>query len=416
MFEAMKVARRWAARVSPGYSEPSAAGGVTRSAMPTADDARLRAAAPPPSPMPNQNRAFISIQRASKEYGAVRAVDNISLDIQSGELFSLLGPSGCGKTTLLRMLAGFEFPTSGEIYIDGRAMSSVAPNHRPVNMVFQNYAIFPHLNVRENIGYALRKQRLSRVQFNKKVNAMLEMIKLPGFGERRSHELSGGERQRIALARALICRPKVLLLDEPLSALDKQLREQMQLELRELQRTVGITFVFVTHDQEEALSLSDRIAVMSAGRCIQTDTPGRLYEAPLTKEVARFIGTMNTIPAKIKSLSGNEWVVDAGPIGTFSAPVGAVRLAPGQSVLAAVRPEKISLSTSKPENDICIRGKLNAATYLGDRSKFQVKVDGLDAPMAVSGPNLDSPAQGLRRNHDEVWLSWSGEHMVLLGD
>lgn len=358
------------------------------------------------------DRAFIQIQRASKVYGAVRAVDDITLNIQSGELFSLLGASGCGKTTLLRMLAGFAFPTSGEIYIDGQAMASVPPHRRPVNMVFQNYAIFPHLNVRDNIGYALRKQRLSRAKFNHKVDAMLEMIKLPGFGQRRSNELSGGERQRVALARALICRPKVLLLDEPLSALDKKLREQMQFELRELQREVGITFVFVTHDQEEALSLSDRIAVMSAGKCIQVDTPSRLYEAPRTPEVARFIGTMNTIAATVVRCADGAATVDAGPVGVFSTPVDGGRLAAGQAILVAVRPEKINLSDDKPDAGVRVQGEMRAATYLGDRKKFYVKVSGLDAPLAVSGQGAEHATQDRRT----VWLSWSAADVVLLDD
>ncbi|MCP4335151.1 MAG: ABC transporter ATP-binding protein, partial [Gammaproteobacteria bacterium] len=230
------------------------------------------------------DEAFISIQDVSKHFGDVHAVDRVSIDIARGEFFSLLGPSGCGKTTLLRMLAGFEFPTMGEIFIDGQAMSSVAANHRPVNMVFQSYAIFPHLNVKQNIGYSLVQDKLPKAEFDTKVGDMLELIKLPGYEERASHELSGGERQRVALARALIRRPKVLLLDEPLGALDKRLREEMQVELRQLQRTVGITFVFVTHDQEEALTMADRVAVMGKGKLVQVDTPSALYESPANIE------------------------------------------------------------------------------------------------------------------------------------
>ncbi|MEO1471689.1 MAG: ATP-binding cassette domain-containing protein, partial [Pseudomonadota bacterium] len=218
-----------------------------------------------------------------------------------GEFFSLLGASGCGKTTLLRMLAGFETPTSGEIWIDGQPMSAVPPFERPVNMVFQNYAIFPHLNVRDNIAYGLRKARLPRATRHAMVDEMLDLVQLRGYGDRRAHQLSGGQRQRIALARALILKPKVLLLDEPLGALDKQLREQMQIELRRLQRTVGITFVFVTHDQEEALALSDRIAVMAGGAVLQIDTPDGLYERPRTREVASFIGTMNFLEGRVLS-------------------------------------------------------------------------------------------------------------------
>src|SRR5499427_3518646 len=216
--------------------------------------------------------SIISLQNVSKHFGAVRAVDGVNFDIRRGEFFSLLGPSGCGKTTLLRMLAGFEVPTAGEIYIDGQPMSAVPPYARPTNMVFQNYAIFPHLNVRDNIAFGLRKKRLTRAETDRIVEQALDLIKLPGYGARASDQLSGGQRQRVALARALVCRPKVLLLDEPLGALDKKLREEMQIELRQIQRSVGITFVFVTHDQEEALTLSDRIAVMAAGRVLQVDS------------------------------------------------------------------------------------------------------------------------------------------------
>src|SRR5215475_13118056 len=245
--------------------------------------------------MASGDDTFISLRGISKHFGSVCAVDDVSFDIRRGEFFSLLGPSGCGKTTLLRMLAGFEFPTTGEIFIDGQPMLSVPPNERPTNMVFQSYAIFPHLTVAENIGYGLRKKGLTKAEIAATVEQALDRIKLAGYGSRGAHQLSGGQRQRVALARALVCRPKVLLLDEPLGALDKKLREEMQIELRQLQRSVGITFVFVTHDQEEALTMSDRIAVMSKGTILQIDTAERLYEAPSCREVAGFIGSMNFI-------------------------------------------------------------------------------------------------------------------------
>ncbi|MBT7612521.1 MAG: ABC transporter ATP-binding protein, partial [Rhodospirillaceae bacterium] len=249
---------------------------------------------------------YISIRNTSKHFGSVKAVDDISFNIGEGEFFSLLGASGCGKTTLLRMLAGFEQPTLGNIYIDGQPQAGVPPHQRPVNMVFQNYAIFPHLNVHKNIAYGMRKSGLSKAEVDRKVDEMLELIKLPGYGARGAHQLSGGQRQRIALARALIKQPKVLLLDEPLGALDKKLREQMQLELRALQRDVGITFVFVTHDQEEAMTMSDRIAVMSLGKVLQIDTPTSLYEVPQIKEVADFIGTINFFDGSIKGKEGDS--------------------------------------------------------------------------------------------------------------
>ncbi|MBU0885603.1 MAG: ATP-binding cassette domain-containing protein, partial [Alphaproteobacteria bacterium] len=234
--------------------------------------------------------AFIDIRAVSKRFGSVTAVDGVDLAIRQGEFFSLLGASGCGKTTLLRMIAGFEMPTEGDILIDGQVMTDVPANRRPTNMVFQNYAIFPHLTVRDNIAYGLRKDGLPRADLDRKVDAALEMIKLSGYGARRSTELSGGQRQRVALARALIKRPKVLLLDEPLGALDKKLRETMQLELRQIQDEIGITFVFVTHDQEEALTMSCRVAVMAQGRVMQVATPRELYETPNSRAVASFIG------------------------------------------------------------------------------------------------------------------------------
>jgi spermidine/putrescine ABC transporter ATP-binding subunit len=357
---------------------------------------------------------FISIQNVSKHFGDVHAVDQVSFDIGRGEFFSLLGPSGCGKTTLLRMLAGFEFPTIGEIFIDDQAMSSVAPNHRPVNMVFQSYAIFPHLNVKQNIGYSLRQDKLSRSEFDSKVGEMLELIKLPGYEDRASHELSGGERQRVALARALIRRPKVLLLDEPLGALDKQLREQMQLELRALQRSVGITFVFVTHDQEEALTMSDRITVMSKGRYLQIGTPTQLYEAPQNREVADFIGTMNFFDARVQEVHDGKVSIDAGPLGNLTASPGKLAFSNGQNALAAIRPEKIAISRDKPTTGNTIQGTMDAAAYLGDRSHFYVRIDGVEKPVAVSAQNLDQ-SQLLSADHQgHIWLSWTDDAVVLL--
>ena len=296
--------------------------------------------------MTNTN-SFISIQNVNKFFGKFQAIDNVSMEIGHGEFFSLLGASGCGKTTLLRMLAGFETPTSGEIYIDGQPMSGVAPHHRPVNMVFQSYAIFPHLNVRDNIAYGLRRQKLSKADKYAKVDEMLELIKLPEYGDRKANELSGGQRQRIALARALVLQPKVLLLDEPLGALDKKLREQMQLELRALQRTVGITFVFVTHDQEEALTLSDRIAVMDGGRDLQVDTPTRLYEAPNSSQVAGFIGSMNFFAGGVTAVTPDTVSIDAEGLGAVKVPAGDKGLAKGDRVQVALRPEKLTLSQTQ---------------------------------------------------------------------
>ena len=363
-----------------------------------------------------QDNAFISFQNVNKYYGKFQAINDISMDIEHGEFFSLLGPSGCGKTTLLRMLAGFESVTSGEIYIDGQPMSGVPPHHRPINMVFQNYAIFPHLNVRDNIAYGLRKQKLPRAKRHEMVDEMLELIKLPEYGDRKATQLSGGQRQRIALARALILKPKVLLLDEPLGALDKQLREQMQLELRALQKIVGITFVFVTHDQEEALTLSDRIAVMSEGRDLQIDSPTRLYEHPVNREVASFIGTMNFFDGTVISVKDDNALINVDGLGEVSAPVGSVQLLARNTVSVAIRPEKFSLTDEAPEDgQFSVKGQLNNAAYLGERSHYYVSIDGVPQPIAVSAQNRDR-AKGGESQSRPVWLSWDSAAIVVLKD
>src|SRR6185503_7650940 len=274
------------------------------------------------------------------------AVDAADLAIRRGEFFSLLGPSGCGKTTLLRMIAGFDFPDSGEIYSEGVRMTDEPANRRPSNMVFQSYAIFPHLNVFDNIAYGLRKERLDKASLTRRVEDALAMIKLEGFESRRADELSGGQRQRVALARALVLKPKVLLLDEPLGALDRRLREAMQLELRALQKSLGITFLLVTHDQEEALSMADHVAVMSGGKILQVASPRELYERPNCREVADFIGEINFFHATVKSLEGENVTANAGVLGLVSVPCANFNFAfaPGDHILLALRPERIALS------------------------------------------------------------------------
>ncbi|MBI1328294.1 MAG: polyamine ABC transporter ATP-binding protein [Alphaproteobacteria bacterium] len=354
--------------------------------------------------------AFIKIDHVSKRFGGFAAVDDANIDIQRGEFFSLLGPSGCGKTTLLRMIAGFEYPTEGAIYIDGQDESDVPPNKRPTNMVFQSYAIFPHLNVFDNIAYGLRRLRLPKREMTARVNEALAMIKLEGYGKRRGDQLSGGQRQRVALARALVNRPKVLLLDEPLGALDKRLREAMQIELRQLQRNVGITFVFVTHDQEEALSMSDRIAVMSAGKILQVAEPRTLYEAPNCREVADFIGTMNFFDAKVASHENGAAILDAGPIGKVRA-AGENLPDVGTPVLVAVRPEKITLSTTPREG--AIKGTVDAAAYLGERSHFHVRVDGIATPVAIASQNVMRSGDAVSHGAT-VFLSWPDDAAVIL--
>jgi spermidine/putrescine transport system ATP-binding protein len=309
---------------------------------------------------------MIQVQNVSKSFGRVQAVRDVSLDIAKGEFFSLLGASGSGKTTLLRMLAGFEGVTSGRIVIDGQPMQDTPPHLRPINMVFQNYAIFPHLNVRDNIAYGLRRLGTPKAEQDRMVDEMLEMIALPGFGDRRANQLSGGQMQRVALARALILKPKVLLLDEPLGALDKQLREQMQIELRSLQRQLGITFVLVTHDQEEALTLSDRVAVMANGQVIQVDTPAGLYDRPQSRQVAAFVGTMNFFDARITG-QGPDRAAEITGLGRQSVNGHALSRSDGERVLVAVRPEGFSLSPRQTVGPL--RGGLSRASiWVGVRS------------------------------------------------
>lgn len=353
---------------------------------------------------------LISIENVSKHFGNVVAVNNVSFDIAPGEFFSLLGPSGCGKTTLLRMLAGFETPTSGEMYIDGNPMSEIPPHRRPTNMVFQNYAIFPHLDVASNIAYGLRREKLGKSEQTRRVDEALEMVKLPGYGQRRAHELSGGQLQRVALARALIMRPKVLLLDEPLGALDKKLREEMQLELRALQETVGITFIFVTHDQEEALTLSDRVAVMSSGDVLQMASPQDLYHRPVNVEVADFIGQMNFFDAGVAEISGDQVTLDVEGLGRITISSKADFVRRGGKAVVAIRPEKLSLSTQADGADkIAVKGILSTSAYLGDRSHFYVTIDGCSQPVAVAAQDLVEMERG-----SEVWLVCGADAVILL--
>ena len=356
-----------------------------------------------------ENRSdFVSIRDVSKHFGTVRAVDGVSLDIAQGEFFALLGPSGCGKTTLLRILGGFEASSTGSVHIDGADLTIEPANLRPVNMVFQNYAIFPHMNVRQNIAYGLRKDGLSKAEISQRVDEAVATVKLEGLGDRGSHEISGGQRQRVALARALIKHPKVLLLDEPLSALDKNLREQMRVELRALQQKVGITFIFVTHDQEEALSMADRIAVMFEGKVRQVDTPARLYEAPASREVAAFIGSMNFFDASVVGAEGGKIIVDAGPLGKMSmAPPEEGAPVKGEAVTVGIRPEKLTLGEAPPPAGAnAIKGKLTAASYLGERNHFFVTVDGMDEPISVASQNSSPMDHKGWSEGGEVWLTW----------
>src|SRR3954452_20082636 len=289
---------------------------------------------------------LLRVEAVVRKFGAFRAVDGLSLDIHAGEFFALLGPSGCGKTTLLRMLAGFETPDEGRILLDGKDIAQMLPHQRPVNMMFQNYALFPHLTVSDNIAFGLKRMGMPRPQIEMRVAEMLTLLKLDGLQARKPDQLSGGQKQRVALARALARRPRLLLLDEPLAALDKKLRESTQLELMELQRRLGMTFVIVTHDQEEAMTVADRIGVMDQGRLVQVATPSELYEQPSSRWVAEFIGDVNLIEGRIVE-AGAETVIESAAVGRVRAGA-APGVKPGDMVWVALRPEKVRLMPERP--------------------------------------------------------------------
>ncbi len=331
------------------------------------------------------NNSFIQINNISKHFADVKAVDDVSFEIKEGEFFSLLGPSGCGKTTLLRLLAGFEYPTSGNLLIDGTDITAFPPDKRPTNnMVFQNYAIFPHLNVEKNIQFGLRKLGLNNDEIDKRVKGVLSLVKLEGYEERFSNQLSGGQRQRVALARALVRQPKVLLLDEPLGALDKKLRDEMQLELRTLQKNIGITFVFVTHDQQEAISMSDRVAVMNDGKIQQLSAPNELYKNPKNIFVSDFIGETNFLKAETTANCTD--------------------------VVCSIRPESMMISKVKSDWDICLDAKICQTSYLGEMTRFYVEAKGIDKIITVSSQHFDN--QSFENN--ECFISISLEDISLL--
>jgi putrescine transport system ATP-binding protein len=334
-----------------------------------------------PGPLPQANMPLLRIEGVAKKFGNFRAVDRVSLDIAAGEFFALLGPSGCGKTTLLRMLAGFETPDEGRILLDGKDIAQVLPHERPVNMMFQNYALFPHLSVRDNIAFGLRRAGMAKTEINTRVAEMVALVKLDGLERRKPDQLSGGQRQRVALARSLARRPQVLLLDEPLAALDKKLRESTQLELMELQRRLGMTFIIVTHDQEEAMTVASRIGVMDAGRLEQVATPRELYEAPLSRWIAAFVGEVNLFDGQVETREAGRIVVstrDAGAI-TVAEPRNPVTRT---TVSVAVRPEKVKLSRRGPASDGAssqsinrLEGVITDVSYLGGLTIYKVRLD-----------------------------------------
>ena len=356
-------------------------------------------------------KTLISLSNVQKYFGDYHALRGIDLDIRAGEFFSLLGPSGCGKTTLLRTIAGFEGVSGGAVRIDGKDMIGVPPNRRPTNMVFQSYAIFPHLSVSENVAFGLRRSGLSTSEKARAVTGALEMVGLAGFGARAAHALSGGQRQRVALARALILKPKVLLLDEPLSALDKKMREQMQVELIKLQRQVGITFVLVTHDQEEALVMSDRIAVMFDGEIGQMATPETLYRQPQSRAVAEFIGQMNFLDARV--IAGSTEVEVAG---LGRAPLDrdqARRLPASGSMVVGLRPETLSLVfDGEDPGGRCVEAVVDEVVYYGDMTYYDVRIAGVEAPLKLSMKNIIGRA--VLDVGAATRVSWDPRALVLL--
>jgi putrescine transport system ATP-binding protein len=361
---------------------------------------------------------FIRIENVTKKFSDFIAVNNVSLDIYKGELFSLLGGSGCGKTTLLRMLSGFESPTEGRVWIDGQDMTSVPPYERPVNMMFQSYALFPHMTVEQNVGYGLKHEKLSDAQRKDRVKQMLDLVQLSQFAGRKPHQLSGGQRQRVALARSLSKQPKVLLLDEPLGALDKKLREHTQFEIMNIQEKTGITFVVVTHDQEEAMTLSTRIAVMDKGFIRQTGTPTEIYEFPKTKFVADFIGSINQFAGTVKSVTKDKAIVACADWGGEIDVNRDATIDVGQNVSVAVRPEKISIDKKAPAKGLnAVEGKVIDLGYFGKDSLYRVR---LPSSVLVRVNRVNDQrgreTERVAQWEDKVWLSFEPSAAILLKD
>jgi putrescine transport system ATP-binding protein len=362
-----------------------------------------------------QAEAHVRIQGVSKRFGGFIAVDNISVDIFKGEFYSLLGPSGCGKTTLLRMLAGFEQPSSGQILLEGEDMSAVPPYQRPVNMMFQSYALFPHMSVEKNIAFGLKQDKLPKAEIKQRVTDMLELVQLGEFATRKPHQLSGGQRQRVALARSLVKKPKMLLLDEPLGALDKKLRGRTQFELVNIQEELGITFVIVTHDQEEAMTVSTRIAVMDHGRIVQVATPTEIYEFPNSRYVAEFIGDVNTFEGRVAVDSADGMEIESRDAGCGVRAGHGVDVPTGATVWVAIRPEKLHISREQPPDPAwnCMTGVVWDIGYLGNQSIFHVKLD--NGRMVTSTQaNLARAVEREITWEDRVYLTWKPYASVVL--
>ena len=359
--------------------------------------------------------SFIHFDAVSKSFGAMKVVDGLDFHVGRGEFVSLLGPSGSGKTTLLMMLAGFEAPTSGAIHVDGVRVERLPPYKRNMGVVFQNYALFPHMTIAENVSFPLKMRGMSRAERDGRVTRALDLVRLGHLKARRPSQLSGGQQQRIALARSLVYEPKVVLMDEPLSALDKQLREHMQLEIRELHRKLGLTVIFVTHDQGEALTMSDRIAVMNDGHIEHLGTPRQIYEYPATKFVAGFIGTSNLLTGTVAGIEGGRAIITSGPGERIVVPLQANGVRPGDVIELSVRPEKIDMSLSVPaSSDRCVvRGTVTEVVYLGTSTNYNVATS-TGAEIVVFDQNA-SNAEDIAARGDSVFLSWNPQHSYPIG-
>ncbi len=359
---------------------------------------------------------MLELKNVSKSYGQSSVVKNINLSINQGEFFCLLGPSGCGKTTILRMIAGFEKPTSGQILLSGNDITILPPNKRDVNTVFQNYALFPSLNIFENIAYGLRVRKLSQNEIEERVETTMDIVGLQGFKERLPHQLSGGQQQRVALARALINKPSILLLDEPLSALDKKIAERTRIELLDIQRKIGITFIFVTHNQTEALTMADRIAVMKDGELLQCDSPNKIYEKPKSHFTADFIGEMNFFNAEISGITSNGYKIELEGLGKIElAEKGDHKI--GDKVIFCIRPEGIRMSLLEPkEYENAIKGKVDHRIFLGDVIKHVIRLNS-DKRIIVNFPNyLPLISNEFFDLNETVYLIWSKSSGIILND
>ena len=356
---------------------------------------------------------FISINHVTKSFGDFKALNDVSLDIDQGELFCLVGASGCGKSTLLRILAGFESPSAGQVIIDGMDMANVKPYQRPVNMMFQSYALFPHMSVEKNIAYGLKNDKLTRGEINQRVDKMLDMVQLQGFGKRKPQHLSGGQQQRVALARSLAKQPKVLLLDEPLGALDKKLRDETQFELINIQQQLGVTFVVVTHDQDEAMILSSRIGVMSHGQLIQTGTPNGIYEKPNSRFVADFIGSANLLDGHVTEVAQDRLHIHCDQTNSQLQAQHTHQFTQGAKVAIAIRSEKIKLSRQAPiSGDNLVQGVVREVAYMGDLSVYRV-VLASGQKIDVTSVNLDAETEQFSSG-DTVFMSWKANTAVVL--